>query len=98
MNAFIGEMHAAGVLLDTGGLAPGQERVTLRLSRGKQSVTDGPYPEAKEVIGGYAIVRASSRAEAVELARRFMAVHELWPGCEIECEVRQIEEPGGGPG
>lgn len=97
MGAFIGEMHAAGVLLDTGGLMPAAEGVRLRLSDGRQSVTDGPYAEAKEVIGGYAVVRASSRAEAVELARRFMAVHDRWPGCEVECEVREIVEPGAGP-
>lgn len=98
MGAFIGEMHAAGVLLDTGGLMPGGEGVRLRLSNGRQSITDGPYSEAKEVIGGYAIVRASSRAEATELAKRFMAVHDLWPGCEVECEVREIVEAGAGPG
>jgi hypothetical protein len=76
---------------------PSAEGVRLRLSGGRQSVTDGPYAEAKEVIGGYAIVRAPSRAEATELAKRFMAVHELWPGCEVECEVREIIEAGPPP-
>ena len=50
------------------------------------------------MIGGYAIVRASSRAEAIDLARRFMAVHDVWPGCEVECEVREIVEAESGPG
>ena len=97
MGAFVAEMYGAGVLLDTGGLMPSAEGVRLRLSGGRQSVTDGPYAEAKEVIGGYAIVRAPSRAEATELAKRFMAVHELWPGCEVECEVREIIEAGPPP-
>ena len=98
MGAFVGEMYGAGVLLDTGGLMPGAEAVRLRLSGGKQTVTDGPFAEAKEVIGGYAIVRASSRAEAIDLARRFMAVHDVWPGCEVECEAREIVDAESGPG
>lgn len=97
MDAFVGEMYAAGVLMDTGGLMPGGEAVRLRLSNGRQTVTDGPYAETKEVVGGYAIVKASSRAEAIELAKRFMAVHELWPGCEVQCEVREIIEAVPGP-
>jgi hypothetical protein len=97
MDAFIGEMYRAGTLLDTGGLATGAEAARLRLSNGRQRITDGPYTEAKEVIGGYAVVKASSRAEAIDLARRFMAVHELWPGCEVECEVREIIEAPSGP-
>ncbi len=98
MDAFIGEMYRAGTLLDTGGLAPGAEAARLRLSNGRHRITDGPYTEAKEVIGGYAVVKASSRAEAIDLARRFMAVHELWPGCDVECEVREIMEAPSGPG
>jgi len=97
MDAFIGEMYRAGTLLDTGGLATGAEAARLRLSNGRQHITDGPYAEAREVIGGYAVVTASSRAEAIDLARRFLAVHELWPGCEVECEVREIIEAPSGP-
>ncbi len=97
MEALIGEMQGTGALLDTGGLTPDAESVRLRLSKGRQSITDGPYTESKEVVGGYAIVQATSRADAIALAKRFMAVHELWPGCEVECEVRQIEEPAPGP-
>lgn len=93
MGSLMEEMFRAGKLLDTGGLAPSADSVRLRLSNGRHSVTDGPYTEAKEVIGGFAIVNADSRAEAVDLARRFMAVHELWKGCDVECEVREIAEP-----
>ena len=95
MGAFVEEMHRSGVLLDTGGLTPGGESVRLRLSNGKQTTIDGPFTEAKEVIGGFALVQAASRAEAIALAKRFVSVHESWPGCEIECEVRQVIDPPG---
>jgi hypothetical protein len=54
-------------------------------------VRDGPFAETKEVIGGYAILEAASKEEAVELTRRFLKVHgDEW---DIECEVRQLDGP-----
>ena len=62
----------------------------VRLSRGKVSTVDGPFAETKEVIGGYAILEAKSKAEAIELTKRFLLVHgNEW---DIECEVRQLDE------
>jgi hypothetical protein len=56
-------------------------------------VTDGPFTEAKEVIGGYALVEVKSRDEALTVARRFMELHQVhWPAFEGECEVRQLED------
>lgn len=72
MGQFIAEMSAAGVLLATGGLEPGGIRVT---SVGDDfTVVDGPFTEAKEAVAGFALVECGSRAEAVELTRRFRKV------------------------
>ena len=91
MGKLIEEMTKAGVLLSTAGLRPTSEGVRVRLSRGKVSTVDGPFAETKEVIGGYAILEARSKKEAIELTKRFLLVHgDEW---DIECEVRQLEEP-----
>jgi hypothetical protein len=65
----------------------------VKLKSGQISVTDGPFTESKEIVGGYAIMDAKSRPEALELARRFMELHlKHWPTFEGECEVRPFEE------
>jgi hypothetical protein len=93
------EMTKAGVMVDMGGLLPssmGGYRV--RLSSGKLSVTDGPFTEAKEVIGGYAVFDVKSPEEAMDLTLRFMELHrEHWPEWEGETEVRQMFEGQGCP-
>jgi hypothetical protein len=81
----------AGVMVETGGLLPSAMGARVRLSGGKVSVTDGPFSEAKEVIGGYAVYDVKSKQEAVEWTRRFMQLHkEHWKGWEGESEIRQI--------
>ena len=90
MGKLMEEMTRAGVLLSTAGLRPTSEGVRVRLSRGKLSTVDGPFAETKEVIGGFAILEAQSRREAIELTKRFLLVHgDKW---DIECEVRQLDE------
>ena len=86
------EMFQKGVLLDMGGLLPTGAGARIRLSGGKLTVTDGPFTEAKEVVGGYAIVKADSKAEAIEQGRRFMQLHAdiLGPHYELELEIRQM--------
>ena len=92
MGKLIEEFMAKGVLLDTGGLRPTAEGVRLRNNHGKLSRTDGPFTETREVIGGYAILKADSMAEAIKLTERFLEVHgDEW---NVECEVRQMEEMG----
>ncbi len=92
MGKLIEEFMAKGVLLDTGGLRPTAEGVRLRNNHGKLSRTDGPFTETREVIGGYAILKADSLDEALKLTERFLQVHgEEW---NVECEVRQMEEMG----
>jgi len=84
-----------GILLDQGGLLPSAAGALLRVSGGRVTVIDGPFTEAKELVGGYAMFQLRSKEEAVEQARRFMQLHaEHWPGFEGVCEVRQIMEPG----
>ncbi len=57
----------------------------------EDSVTDGPFAEAKEVVGGYAVLEARSRDEALAAARTFMRLHQQhWPGWEGECEIREL--------
>jgi len=75
-----------------GGLMPASKELTrVGVRKGRVKVTDGPYAEAKEVIGGYAVLEVGSLEEAVEHARRFMELHrEHWPGWEGETEIRRI--------
>jgi hypothetical protein len=92
MGKLIEELTRTGQLVSTAGLRPTSEGVRVRLHRGgRLTVLDGPFAETKEVIGGYAILEAQSRAEAVELTRRFLKVHGTdW---DVECEVRQLDGP-----
>jgi hypothetical protein len=89
MGTLMEEMIRDGSLVRTAGLRPTKEGVRVRSNHGKVSITDGPFAETKEVIGGYAILEAPSIKEAVALTRRFLAVHgDEW---NIECEVRPLD-------
>jgi hypothetical protein len=92
MGKLMTEMKATGKLLDTAGLAPTAGSKRVRLRGGKISVVDGPFAEAKEVIGGYAMLDAQSQDEAIALTERFVELH-VADGWEIDCEVRQVFEP-----
>jgi hypothetical protein len=85
MGKFIGEMAKTGVLLATDGLLPSSKGARVRRSGGKFTVTDGPFTESKELIAGFAIVRVKSKAEAIELAERFLNV-----AGDGESEIRQM--------
>jgi hypothetical protein len=94
MGKFVEKSRRDGTLVDTGGLLPSKEGVRIRLEKGKLSVTDGPFSETKEVIGGWAILEARSREEAIRLASEFMDLHrKYWPEFEGESEVRPMFEP-----
>ncbi|HYU84348.1 MAG TPA: YciI family protein [Kribbellaceae bacterium] len=85
------EAAQAGVMFDTGGLMPTAHSTEIRLTGGKISVTDGPFSEAKEVVGGYAIFEVESKEQALEWAVRFMELHrDLWPGWDGATDLRQI--------
>jgi len=88
------EASKAGLMLQTGGLAPTAMSSRVRLSQGKVTTIDGPFTESKEVIGGFAVFEFQSRAEAIESAVKFMELHKQhWPGWEGETEVRQMFGP-----
>jgi hypothetical protein len=85
----------AGRMVGSGGLKPTAQGARVRLSGGKVTVTDGPFTEAKEVVGGYAQFDFTTKEEAVEAATRFMELHrQHWPGWEGETEVRPMYGPG----
>jgi hypothetical protein len=93
MGEFIGRMSAKGFLKDTGGLKPTSQAYRIRSSGGKLQVTDGPFAETKEVIGGYALVETKTQEEADALAREFMELHRIhWPEFECESEIRPLAD------
>ena len=98
MGRFVQQSLEDGTLVDTGGLLPSKDGARVRLARGKITVTDGPFTETKEVIGGWAILKVDSRAEAIRVATEFMELHrKYWPEFEGESEVRPMCDPGQGP-
>jgi hypothetical protein len=85
------EAVQAGTMLGSGGLGPTAQSTRVRVSGGKLTVVDGPFTEAKEVVGGYAQFELKSKQEAIDGAVRFMELHRKhWPGWEGETEIRQI--------
>jgi hypothetical protein len=86
MQTLMREMTKAGVLLAKGGLYPSAEGARVSISEGKFMVTDGPFTETKELIAGYTIVETKSKAEAIELAKRFLEVMG-----EGENEIREMQ-------
>jgi hypothetical protein len=92
MGKLIEKFTKEGALVDTGGLAPSRDGFRMRLASGKLTTTDGPFIESKEVIGGWAILKADSKAEILRLTTEFMELHrKYWPEFEGECEVRPID-------
>jgi hypothetical protein len=89
MGKLIEEGCKAGWLLATEGCLPSALGARVRLSDGKLTVTDGPFTEAKELVGGLAILQTNSKEEAIELAKKFLPV-----AGEGECELRQLYEAG----
>lgn len=87
MNALIEEGTKAGWLISTEGCLPTTRGARVSQSEGRVNVTDGPFTESKEVVGGFAILRAGSRNEAVELTRRFLSI-----AGDGECELRELYE------
>jgi hypothetical protein len=87
MGKLVEEGFKAGWLLATEGCLPSALGARVRSSNGKLSVTDGPFTESKEVVGGFAILRADSKEEAIQLAKDFLQVAR-----DGECEIRQIFE------
>jgi hypothetical protein len=88
MGKFMAEAIKAGVLLATEGFGPTTDTdLKVKLATGTYSTTDGPFTEAKEVIGGFAIMQCKSREELLEWTHRFLAL-----AGDGECEIHQLSE------
>jgi hypothetical protein len=84
----------AGRMIDMGGLMPLETGVQVRITDGELKVIDGPFVEAKEVIGGFAIFEFRNKEEALASAKEFMQLHiDHMPGWEGTCEVRAMAGP-----
>nr|WP_295889932.1 YciI family protein [uncultured Devosia sp.] len=85
------DAEAAGVLVTQGGLMGKDDSAFIAIRQGKMIITDGPFAESKELVGGYAVYDVPSKAEALEWATRFANLHtEHWPGWEGDIELRPI--------
>ncbi|MFE0099942.1 YciI family protein [Streptomyces sp. NPDC059009] len=90
MSALFEEITKAGVMLDTAGLKPTAEGTRVTWDGGQLGYTDGPFTETKEVVGGYSIIQAKDKAEALEWTKRFLEIHpKEWT---VSAEIREIEE------
>jgi hypothetical protein len=87
MGKLIEDMTKAGVLLATEGCLSSSKGARVRIKSGEFTVTDGPFPETKELVAGFALIQAKSKAEAIEWTKRFLSV-----AGEGESEIRQIFE------
>lgn len=91
------EYAKSGHMIASGGLAPSSQGMRVRLANGKRTVTDGPFLETKELIGGFAILQAGSRKEAIAMANRVLDAHAEARIPETEIEIRPLfYSPHGG--
>jgi hypothetical protein len=93
MGELMGEWSKTGALVSAAGLQPTSKGARLRLNAGKVHTSDGPFAEAKEVIGGFLLLEARDKASAVELTRQFVELHGRVLGADfqLECEVRALD-------
>jgi hypothetical protein len=87
MGKLIEDMTKAGVLLTAEGCLPSSKGVRIKIDSGKFTLTDGPFPETKELIAGFCMLQVKSKEEAVEWGKRFLSV-----AGEGESEIRQLHE------
>jgi hypothetical protein len=93
MGVYIGEQTAKGVFIDGGGLYGTEDAVNFIVRNGETTRVDGPYAEAKEVVGGWALMQFDTLEEAIEGNREFAELHaKHWPGCSMVATLRQISE------
>lgn len=93
MGELIGEWTSSGAMVSAAGLKPTSQAARVRLAGGEVMVTDGPFTETKEVIGGFFLLEAPDKAAALAMTRRFVDVHQRVLGASflLECEVRQVD-------
>jgi hypothetical protein len=93
MGELMAEWSQAGAFVSAAGLKPTSQGARVRIASGKTVLTDGPFAEAKEVIGGFFLLEAADKAAAVDMTQRFVELHRRVLGDDfvLECEVRQVE-------
>jgi hypothetical protein len=93
MGELMGQWSKAGAMVSAAGLEPTSKGARVRLQGGKVRVSDGPFTEAKEVIGGFFVLEAKDPASALEMTRQFVELHGKILGADfvLECELRQLE-------
>ncbi|HET7540279.1 MAG TPA: YciI family protein [Polyangiaceae bacterium] len=94
MDELMGQWSKAGAMVSAAGLKPTSQGARLRLKGGEVRISDGPFTEAKEVIGGFFVLEAKDKASALEMTRQFVELHGKILGKDfvLECEVRQFED------
>ncbi len=92
MGELMGEWSKKGAFVSAAGLKPTSQGTRVRLSAGRVNVTDGPFTEAKEVVGGFFVLEVATKAAAVEMAQRFVELHRRVLGDDfvLECELRAL--------
>jgi hypothetical protein len=91
IDRYVARTLKDGTVVSTGGLAPASAGIRVRVQGRRLTVTDGPFSETKEVIGGYAVIAAETREEAIRATREFMQLHiDHWPEWTGECELREL--------
>lgn len=90
MGKYNEELAKAGVMLAGEGLHPSSKGARVRFSGNKRTVIDGPFAETKELVAGFWLIQARSKAEAIEWVKR---APNPFPGTEAELEIRQVFEP-----
>jgi hypothetical protein len=97
MGRYLAQVAATGQLVSMGGLLPSETGAQVRATGGSVVVSHGPFTEATELVGGYAVFEVDSKDRAIAMARDFVQLHvDHWPGWEGVSEVRQIMPPPGG--
>ncbi|GAB2980427.1 YciI family protein [Nocardioides montaniterrae] len=93
MDVYVGEQAAKGVFLDGGGLFGTEDAVNFVVRDGQTTRVDGPYAEAKEVVGGWALLQYDTVEEAIAGSQEFAELHaKHWPGCKMVSTLRQVSE------
>ena len=93
MDSYISEQASKGVFIDGGGLYGTEDAVNFVVREGQTSRVDGPYAEAKEVVGGWAIMQYDTVEEAIGGQQEFAELHaKYWPDCRMVATMRQISD------
>jgi hypothetical protein len=93
MDDYIGEQAQQGHCLDGGGLFGTEDAINFIVRKGETTRVDGPYAEAKEVVGGWALLQYDSLEDAIAGQQEFAELHaKYWPECEMVATLRQISD------